>query len=301
MSETVMVSGSFTPYAEIAIGDGAARKISLTGFSAAFHKNKIVSGAAWRFAAGVNAVEQHRGAYCQDVPSVDLSISFEPEADLLKAIFDTLRTERNRKFTVGLYDQDSDIRWRFAECYLNSFSFSVATNTILEVSMTFFVRTDGVSYAWGKRNAHALNRTEPPVADPVAYYEWRVTDGKTEVSDVTGFSFSFTQNLTPKYGCVGSGAGVAPISTHVLFGLPEMSCSMSRLIYEPYAIDFSGDSDGTFMNTRGLFPSEELSFGIRNLPVFTVTGANVAEITPAFGGSYLEYTANYDIHGILTQ
>ena len=104
MPNTLLISGSYTPYARLSTGS-SGRKISLTGFSATFRKNKVISNGGWRFADAVNSVAQHRGAYFQDVPSIDLTITFEIEADFLEDIFDTLRTERNRAFEVSFYDK----------------------------------------------------------------------------------------------------------------------------------------------------------------------------------------------------
>ena len=75
MPNTLLISGSYTPYARLSIG-ASGRKISLTGFSATFRKNKVISNGAWRFAESVNSVAQHRGAYFQDVPSIDLKPIF---------------------------------------------------------------------------------------------------------------------------------------------------------------------------------------------------------------------------------
>ena len=298
MPNTLLISGSYTPYARLSIG-ASGRKISLTGFSATFRKNKVISNGAWRFAESVNSVAQHRGAYFQDVPSIDLSITFEIEADFLEDIFDILRTERNRAFEVSFYDQDSDISWQFEECFLSSFSFSVGTNTILSVSMSFFVRVDGISYSWGLRELHAINQTDLPLTDPVAYYEWNIRNTRGEIPDITEFSFNFTQQLTPKYGCLGVQSDTAPISTHILFGLPEMSCTITQLMHKSDSIDFSGDKEGTHMNRRTSFDSDSISFGIRERDIFTLTGVSVKEVTPSFDGSYHTYTTNYDIHGIL--
>ena len=298
MPNTTIISGSYTQYARLSLGS-SSKKISLTGFSAVFRKNKIISNGAWRFANGVNEISQHKGSYFQDVPSVDLTITFEIDANLLEDIFNTIRDERNQNFEVAFYDQDSDINWKFEECYLNNLSFSVGMDSILNISMGFFVHLEKVSYSWGKRELHAINQTDLPLTDPIAYYEWKIQDDDGEILDVTDFSFNFIQQLIPKYGCLGIQSQTAPISSHILFGLPEMSCTITRVMYKADSIDFSQDDKGTHMNQRNRFNSEKLSFEIRNRSIFTLTGVNASEITPSFDGNYHTYTTNYDIHGIL--
>lgn len=295
-NQTIMFNGGYTKYASL---DGEV--LSLLDFSITFHKNKIISNGAWWFATSVNKFNRTKGAYIQDVPTVDLSINFEPHKDLIKDIMDKLAKDRTNTFKVKLHDPDSSLKWEFDECYLTSLSVSVSRDSLMNVSMGFFVYLERVKYDWSKRdNFNARNRTDLPLNQkdkkPIAYYRCSVKDGGKEMDDVLSYTFNFSQPITPKYICGGENEDVAPAAKHLLFGLPDMNFSITQLMYKSHDIDYADDNDGTFMQEAD---KDKFEFEVEGTKIFQVTGCSIGETSLGLGGSFSEYTTNYDVHGLL--
>lgn len=308
---TIMVNGNYTCYASLSFdGSGEATddddghvKLAVKGFNAAFHKTKVFSSGVWRFAKAVNKIEQHRPAYFQDVPTVDLSLNFELEKKLLKKFFEILSEKRNAPFTVEFHDPDSKLDWKFDYCYLTSFNFSVDRDSILEVALGFFTYVDHVSYGWQERNIPKddLYIKKLPLKDPIAYYEWKVTDKNgSEIPDITGFSFDFSQTVTPKYECAGNSSPSATPAEHLLFGMPEMGLSITKFLHKEHKITFDEEEPGTKMGNRKEFDDSKLTFALGDDVMFSLSGVDEQDVTPSFfSGTYMEYTTVYTVHGKL--
>ena len=299
-ASTTLICDGFT-----AAGFLDETKLSLTSYSASHHKTLMQSNAVWNHATSLNTFRRTKGPYIQDVPTISCEISFEPDADLLKNIIDKIIDTRNAIFTVGITDSASEINWDFSECYMQSFSFDVSMDSILSASASFFVVPEQLSYTWSDRtNPQYGSNNNLPLKTPIPYYAWKISkflEGETkEITDITEFSFSFNQSITPKYACCGSSENTAPSATHLLFGIPTIEFGLTRLMVksgsfiecESSVEDFTSHKDKTTLDTN------KLLFAIRNTNLFELTGLTEIEQTPTFEGVPAMRTT-YSVNGIL--
>ena len=274
-------------------------KLSLTSYSASHHKTLMQSNAVWKHATSVNSVRRMKGPYIQDVPTISCEITFEPELSLLQTIINKLITARNSVFKVGITDHSSGINWIFDKCYVQSFSFDVSMNSILAASASFFVVPEYVSYAWSDRgNNNYGSDNLLPIENPIPYYAWNLSDVNSEIKDISEFSFSFNQTITPKYSCSGDQSTFPPAATHLLFGLPTIEFGMTQLMTKSGDIDFSSDKDGTQHGSKAEMDTDKISFAVRDNILFELTGLTEIEKTPTFEGVPAMRTT-YSVNGIL--
>ena len=304
-SATVICSG-FTTAVQIAFSN-TYQKISKTSFSVTLRKAIIQSQGTWYHASGINSFNRTKGPYIHDVPVIECSLTFEASKNLITSIFQFITSNRNNKIKVKLTDKDSGIDWEFKECYLQSLSFSVSKNSILSVSLNLFVRTDEVNYQWSKRtsNAQGNDTTLPLSSDDsfIPYYTWKITSGSadTEIDDIVDFSFSYTQNITPKYMCIGSSGDTAPAASHLIFGLPMIEFSLTQLIYKAKTMNYTTGASGT-NHVRAAsddLNKDYLNFYIMGVKLFTLYGITEIEHSPVFEDT-MTCKTTYSVNGKIT-
>ena len=293
-ASTTLICDGFT-----AAGFLDGTKLSLTSYSASHHKKLMQSNAVWKHATSVNSVRRMKGPYIQDVPTISCEITFEPELSLLQTIINKLITARNSVFKVGIKDHSSGINWIFDKCYVQSFSFDVSINSILAASASFFVVPEYVSYVWSDRANNAYGSDNLlPITTPIPYYAWKLSDANSEIKDISEFSFSLNQTITPKYSCSGNQSLLPPAATHLLFGLPTIEFGMTRLMTKSGSIDFSSDMGFTNHKSKIEMDTDKISFAVRENVLFELTGLTEIEKTPTFEGVPAMRTT-YSVNGIL--
>ena len=274
-------------------------KLSLTSYSASHHKTLMQSNAVWNHATSFNSLRRMKGPYIQDVPTISCEITFEPEFSLLQTIMTKLITARHSVFKVGITDHSSSINWIFDKCHIQSFSFDVSMNSILTASASFFVVPEYVSYTWSNRERNNYGADNLlPITTPIPYYAWKLSDVGGEIKDISEFSFSFSQTITPKYSCSGNQSTLPPAATHLLFGLPTIEFGMTQLMTKSGDIDFSSDMNGTYHRSKTEMDTDKISFAVRENVLFELTGLTEIEKSPTFEGVPAMRTT-YSVNGIL--
>lgn len=238
MPNTRLVCQGFTNAAWLATPENSSyTKISFTSFSCTFNNTVIQSQAAMGFANSVNKIRRTKGPFIQDVPKIDLSIEFEIDRKLLSEIVKSIVEQRNGKFKVKFTDHATSMTWEFSECYMTSFSFSVSGDSILSVSLSFFVLIDEINYSWEDRTSKKYGedkilpiKTQGEERAVIPYYDFSLKYRGEKINDVISFEFSMNQSVEPKYECSGTNKKFAPTTNHLLIGLPEFDFSYSAFI-----------------------------------------------------------------------
>lgn len=297
---TTVLSSGYTAAAKIAFGaDGEFVKVSLTNYSASFHKSIIQSNAVWKHAADVNTFNRTRGPYLQDAPVVSCEVSFEPDRKLFQSLIQMIAGNRTEIIKVQFTDFASGVDWLFSECYLQTFSFNVSENTILAVTLSLFVQIDTVNYTWAPETADLKSDAVIPLTSPIPYYAWNISEGETVLDGIRDFSFSFTQQITPKYGCTGNSSPYAPGAEKLVFGLPSMEFGMTRVLHEEGSLSFESDKSGTRQKLLTDLDANFIQVGLEDTAIFKLTGITVIENSPSFDGPP-SYRVSYAVNGKIT-
>lgn len=295
-ASTTLICDGFT-----AAGFLDGKKLSLTSYSASHHKTLMQSNAVWNHASLLNTFRRTKGPYIQDVPTISCEISFEPDITLLSNIINKIISTRNAIFTVGITDSASGIKWIFSECYIQSFSFDVSMDSILSASASFFVVPEQLSYTWNNRTNPKYGSDKTlPLMTPIPYYAWKISNSSREITDITEFSFSFNQPITPKYSCCGCSEKTAPSATHLLFGIPTIEFGLTRLMVKKGSFSAYENSSENFTlhKDKATLKTNKLLFAIRDTNLFELTGLTEIEQTPTFEGVPAMRTT-YSVNGIL--
>lgn len=292
---TTLLCGGYTSAGFLGVGsESIPVKISLTNYSATFRKTLIQSQAMIRQATDVNTVKRTKNAFIHGVPVITCDISFEIGFSLLNSIFGMIKTNRNKILKVKITDKASEITWGFDECYLQSFSFGVQQDTILNANLSLFVQPNTVSYEASDRILIPKGEDEViPLAQPIPYYAWKVGN----IEDVTEFSFSFSQQLTPKYECSGGTETKAPIAKKIIFGLPVIEFDCTQLLTKASTIDLDGD-DTTKHLTEANLEIDSLKLSVMGESLCTLTGLVITDVTPTLLG-VPSVKKTYSVNGIV--
>ena len=301
---TGLVSLGYTGAGWLDWGDGF-KKLMMPGCNIQFETTPMVSNAVWQFARAVHAVRRTRSAYINDVPRVELNVTFDPERAMFLRLLRFLAETRNSKMQFKYTDHDSGIAWTFPEIYAASFGFNVTEHSILSVSMGFFVMTDSISYQWDDRKLNARGHdTEAPIRKPVGYYRWKIQDGDfRDVPDVTEFSFEFRQEIKPQYECRGKDSDEAPVARNLLFGLPSISFDYTQTMYRKGGSDY-GDTltrmrrQDELLETRVHFLLHDAGRG-RYDEAFVLSGVKEVSSVPTQVGGFKTVRRECAVYGTL--
>lgn len=321
MPNTRLVCQGFTNAAWLATPENSSyTKVSFTNFSCTFNNTIIQSQAAMGFANSVKKVRRTKGPFIQDVPKIDLSIEFEVDRKLLSEIVKSVVEQRNGKFKVKFTDHATNMTWEFSECYMTSFSFSVSGDSILSVSLSFFVLIDEINYSWEDRIPKKYGEdkilpieTQGGGRAVIPYYDFSLKYRDEKINDVISFEFSMTQSVEPKYECSGSNKKFAPTTDHLLIGLPEFDFSYSAFIggengkvkyYNNYDKNGNGKAD-TFHKTNNDLNDDSIAIYIRNggyssdrEKLFELTGCKEISASPS-SGAFPSISRKFIVDGVM--
>lgn len=317
MANTTIICQGYTTSAFLSFeGYFSETKISHTSFSCEMKQNVLQSQAALAYADGVNTIHRTKGPFILDTPAISLTLSFELGPYLLSQIIKAIAKKRNVKITVKLDDKATNMSWEFSECYLTSFSFDVSENTVLSVSLGLFVRTDYIFYNWSKRtvwkgseealpikNAEGMGAsvslTDATMTGLIPYYAWGIAFSGSSLQDVIGFSFSFSQEVIPKYECHGGKNKFANAASQILFGLPAIEFSTkqfkggtaSSVKYGNHsggtenkseAEEISSITSGQTETFKKTFTNDNIDVKLYGQKLMTLTGCEEISLTPSW-------------------
>ena len=269
------------------------QKLMMPSCDLSFRSRPMKSRSVFQFARTSTDRWRTQSAYINDVPEIQLSLTFEPEPPMLRRLVEMLVKDRSRKLRFRYLDKDGGISWQFDEIYFSSFSFDVSEHTVLSVRMDFFVMTDSISHGWDELEMNALGHDViAPISLPIGYYRWRIADGNNyEIKDVTQFSLGFSQEVIPQYECRGKNSDQAPVARHVHFNLPSITFGLSQAMHLKGGAEY-GDVRTQMNQLRNILDNENtLVFSLQNVSnqlferLFYLTGVKETAATPELIGN----------------
>lgn len=265
-----LVGKGYGVLASIDFGDGYGG-VFAASLAIGASVNALQSQGAVGFANGVASVRRTKGAWISDVPTTSLSISIEPSPSLFQKAVSFVATRRNEKVGLKVVDEAGGINWEFSECYVSELSFDVSQDSILALSLSLVFMSDRIDYSWGRPDTPSplgASQGRIPYSELMPYWKWEIS----ELRFVTGFSFSFTQPVTKQYSCRGVADERAPEATTVLFGLPEISVGVEKVIHSKSRLSDDEIVGKTLHATDDDVKQDRLSFTYGGKPVFGLEG-----------------------------
>ena len=297
---TKFTSCGYSCYCTLGLGSTitTTNLILLTSYTLTINRNIIKSNGCHSLVNtdGLNSLTSLGGSYLSDCPDGKLSISYEASSTDIINLFNFLKNNRTESCIVNLEDETYQLSFNFNECFLTSASFSVNENSLIVINLEFYIPLDN-SYMFSINGiTNPIEKTERILpTDLCVFYRFSVKLTNEEVKNLIGFTYNFTQNINPLYGMLGSYEDKAQKCYKVIFGIPEITMSLSIFAADSNTQDMSILSGYTDIDIRN--QNIELLYNTTSLVKYT--GIILGEITTAFADSNAgnAYDLNYSVIG----
>lgn len=238
--------GGYTGYCTI---DG--KPVLMTSYSISVSTNVIKSQAAMPFFGPRMA-----GYALRDYPVYSLSVTIEPHADifdyLMKSLFHSTSNNSTsaycQGFSVSLVINDNvySLTHTFSVAYVNGLECDVPNEGACTINLSFVYFGSSWETKFSARTIKQYNIYEDSPAPSsirtgwdklvgaslMAYYFFGVKYSGYPYYNLYEFSFSFSQDITPKFFCYGaeSSQGNAPYPKAVVWGLPTLTYNLTYVM-----------------------------------------------------------------------
>ena len=194
----------------------------------------------------------------RDYPGYEFSITAEANYDILDYILKQITTKFHSFITVKFLDSASGIKYEFDNCCLTSFSLGVSNNSVAVATFGFVAFQDEIEVKFCQNGYDKLAGRNAPgaVSDYGAIYENADGTGNLvgavlmpywawgiDTQDIYGqyfndedlyeFTISYSQAVTPKFGCYGVASDLAPAPSKIIIGVPEAKYELTYLVANP--------------------------------------------------------------------
>lgn len=298
---TKMILPGYSGYGTLAFGESVI-KLYITSFSATYTKNIIKSQAPGGFLTketpegfsttrNPESFQKTVSQYLTDWTAVDISMSFQATKSIMSSLFQMIKTNRNQVVKVVFKDSAYSGNITFNQCYLKTFSFDISQGSPVNVSLQLMAIQKTPKLTIGGTTLYAGNSDNKPSQNLIPYWDCQLT-GK---NDIVSINFSFSQDLTPKFGM----RGLSDFSHcyKLLFGIPTISLTYSQLCASSRTTTFAEGQKSLLVETK------------QNITISCPTGTSLVcndcllqSVSPVLGdktsGVLVEYT--YSVCGNLT-
>lgn len=326
---TKLLCSGYTGYGKI-----LNKKISLTSYEISLNRRLMYSEAMYpRMQNTLDVAKLNRigNPLIPDFPQIDVNISFETTKQILKDLITHILTKRNSLIKTSFKDNASGFEFNGNQCYIKNFSFSCQENQLMTVNLVLFSINSQLKYENADYTVFAgtLKASQIPFNEtnkPMPFWDFQIKksvdqqeDNETQKSedqesnetqkddgtqnDVVSFNFSFNQSLKPIYGCPGDSTKIAPSCYQILFGLPQVKITYSKLMVKGQKYDFGSDGEyqkQIFLTDNQLEKSYlQIYYGTQKL--IKCTGAVLQNLSPQLiNGMCSIYQFDYNIVGKLS-
>lgn len=280
--------------------------VSMLSYDLTISRKIMDSEAHWGFyqTQGFNTHERFKGVYLDDCPEYGLDVSFDLTLPILEDIVAYFTKRREEAVSSIFADAINDIYFEFDEMYISGVSFGVSENETAVVNMSFILRESRVKYLLCSDIDLERKSTVIPFDDNnklMPYYFWGLVSNLYAGYCVTSFTLDWRQNLTPMYECGDSDEELAPAFAGLVFGVPEISLSLTTFMCCNLDIDFD-KYVGTQLKTNGALDAENMVFNYNRERIFELTGLVVKSYAPGIVTNGW-YNSRYEmgVYGILKE
>ena len=311
-SNTKLITTGYTGYGKIVDDDDKTTYfISLSSYSLTVNRNLIISNGVYNSAKkdangiytnsnAVNEIYRTSNPVIPDFPTVDLQINIQCTKSLFEFFCKMISENRNKNLKICFIDQSVGFNFEAKYNFLRSFNFSVDSDSILQIELSFLTFTDSLNisndnfelrdYIRKQLAFDYQNRLMP-------YWDFSITSNITvkkdedtkiinsvQLGDIISFDFSFEQDLIPKYGLVASTFSTPLMCKKVLFSLPKISFNLSKLMYLKNEYNFMSSSMyGERMVTTSQIDYKSFSICFRGGKYINLYGVVLQNLSPRVG------------------
>ena len=253
----------------------------MTSFSMSKTENILESGGIGDILSN-NAFTRYKLNAVRDYPSYELSISCEASKTLLDYLFKKITNKHHSFISVSFKDDANGISHSFSDCCLTSLQLSVDLNSAATISIGFQVFTDTIGISFGNHDSKKKNNANSDLVGAVLmpYYRWGVEYPDFTDSDLVGFSISYSQSVTPKFGCYASNSENAVKPKKIIFGLPTVTYELTYIVYNKTSTNYYSINSNNIANS-----SKTLKVKYNNGFSFEMTNCYPNSYSPQYANS----------------
>ena len=205
----------------------------MSSFSLSLAENVLQSGGVGRiFDEAEDAFSRLKLNGVRDYPGYEMSIACDATPEMLKYFLQGVRGGFRSFVDVSFIDGATGVSYAFDKCCLTSLTLNVSNNAQATVSFGFLTYRDTIEVNFGDYSVEQGREAPQEFVGNVLmpYWAWGADYPDFNSSDLYEFSVSYTQQVTPKYGCEGviSDNAVAPMK--IVIGVPEVKYELTYMV-----------------------------------------------------------------------
>lgn len=217
----------------------------MTSYSLSMNQNVIESGGIGRIYNN-GYFNRWKLDAVADYSQYDLSITCEANSSILIKALYMMYYKFHSSNSVKFYDDSIKIYLEYSNANLTSIELSVGIDAVATITFGFVTFGNNISVYYGEGGYNLQAKRNAPsslVGDCLMpYWAWGVAYTRKEENDeesklvfgkgLCDFSFSYQQSVTPKYGCCASTSTKAVGPKAIVFGLPNVTWSLTYAMVE---------------------------------------------------------------------
>ena len=265
----------------------------MTSFGVTLNENVIQSTGVGRIFTG-DEFDRFKMDAVRDYPGYDISITCEANFNILDYFLSRVSTGFHSFIEIRFKDDASGIEYDFDKCCLTSFQLTVDNNSAASLTCSFITFKDEIEVDYDHDYDYTEKRNAPKelVGDVLLpYWAWGVEYPDFTDESLYTFTVSYTQPVTPKFGCYGEDAYNALKPKKIVFGVPEVKYELTYIVSdETHTHDYSIHSNRVALSRKNLVVKYKQRFPnyTKKLPIefkFTMTDCYPDEYSPQYANS----------------
>jgi len=254
-------------------------RVLLNSFSLSMNTNLVVSQGSLSIWNNTNSNFNRFGTMAvKDFSGYELSLSFDlTEIDVFNTILSKCINYPHGAISVSFSDLSYSVSYTFSTAYIKSLSIGVETNSLARADLTMYIPKRDVIVDFGpftlKSTGSGITNLD---MDVMPYWKFSASISSFTANNL-GFTFSFSQEITQKFGCVASSATTSVEPMKLIFSKPNVTFSAEYLIRNSVELTIS---EYNYSYSAGALT---LNYGTTNF--LTGNNAVIETITPSHVGS----------------
>jgi len=265
----------------------------MTSFGLTLNENVIQSTGVGRIFTG-EEFDRFKMDAVRDYPGYDISITCDANFSILNYFLSRVSTGFHSFIEVRFKDDASGIEYYFDKCCLTSLQLSVDNNAAASLTCGFVTFKDEIEVDFDYEHDHRKGRNAPSelVGDVLLpYWAWGVEYPDFTDEDLYTFNISYSQQVTPKFGCYGEDAYNALKPKKIVFGVPEVKYELTYIVAdETHTHDYRIHSNRVALSRKTLKVKYKQQFRqeTRRLPIdfeFSMTDCYPDTYSPQYANT----------------
>lgn len=226
----------------------------MSSFSLTMNENVIQSNGVGRILHD-DEFDRFKMDAVRDYPSYDISLSFDANYKIMDYFLSRVVTGFHSFIELRFYDDASGIEYYFDNCCLTSLQLSVDNNAAAVLSVGFTAFKDEIEVNYDEYDYKQKRNAPKEIVGDVLlpYWGWGVEYPDFVDEDLYSFSISYSQSVTPKFGCFGEDEDNAVRPKKIVFGVPDLKYELVYVVAdETHTHDYEIPSNRVALSRKTL-------------------------------------------------